>query len=91
MVVEIAASSASIDVRDKLRVYRRCGVSEYLVWRTVQGEFDWWRLNEGEYQKVEPDSHGAIESAVFPGLVLDIRAVLARDAAGVLARLRQDK
>jgi Uma2 family endonuclease len=89
LVVEIAASSASIEVRDKLRVYRRCGVREYLVWRTVQGELDWWRLKEGEFQKIEPSPDGIIESAIFPGLVLDIPALLARDAIRVLARLQK--
>ncbi|MDR5639075.1 Uma2 family endonuclease, partial [Thermosynechococcus sp. PP42] len=34
LVVEIAASSAAYDLHDKLRVYRRNGVQEYLVWCT---------------------------------------------------------
>ena len=34
LIVEIAASSASYDLHDKLRVYRRNGVQEYIVWRT---------------------------------------------------------
>ena len=89
LVVEIAASSASIDVRDKLRVYRRSGVREYLVWKTVQRQFDWWRLVEGDYQRIEPDGDGVIESIVFHGLVLDVPAMLALDAAKVLARLQR--
>ena len=32
LIVEIAASSASYDLHDKLRAYRRNGVKEYLVW-----------------------------------------------------------
>ena len=35
LVVEIAASSASYDLHDKLRAYRRSGVQEYIVWRTL--------------------------------------------------------
>ena len=31
LIVEIAASSAAIDLHDKLRAYRRNGVQEYLV------------------------------------------------------------
>jgi Uma2 family endonuclease len=31
LIVEIAASSASYDLHDKLRVYRRNGVQEYIV------------------------------------------------------------
>jgi len=35
LVIEIAASSASYDLHDKLRAYRRKGVQEYIVWRTL--------------------------------------------------------
>jgi len=37
LIVEIAASSASLDLHDKKRAYRRSGVQEYLVWRTLEG------------------------------------------------------
>ena len=87
LVVEIAASSASYDLHDKLRAYRRSGVQEYIVWRTLDGALDWLRLQEGEYVRVEPDVNGMIESAVFPGLRLNVPALLARDRAGVLAAL----
>ena len=88
LVVEVAASSASYDLHDKLRAYRRAGVEEYIVWRTLDGALDWLRLQEGEYVRVEPDANGIIESAVFPGLRLNVPALLARDRAGVLAALR---
>jgi hypothetical protein len=35
------------------------------------------------------DARGRVASRVFPGLVLDVRAALARDAAGVLATLQR--
>ena len=47
LVVEVAASSASYDLHDKRRVYERAGVPEYLVWRILEGEFDWLRLQDG--------------------------------------------
>ena len=87
MVVEVAASSASYDLHDKLRAYRRNGVREYIVWRTLDGALDWFRLQEGEYVRVEPDTNGMLESSVFPGLRLSVPALLARDRAGVLAAL----
>ena len=49
LVVEVAASSASIDMHDKLRVYRRNGVREYVVWRTHEQRIDWFELADGEY------------------------------------------
>ena len=36
LIAEIAASSASIDLHDKMDAYARNGVSEYLVWRTLE-------------------------------------------------------
>jgi Uma2 family endonuclease len=46
-VVEVAASSVSYDLHDKLRVYRRNGVLEYSVWRTQDRALDWFRLQDG--------------------------------------------
>ncbi|MFN0076979.1 MAG: Uma2 family endonuclease [Prosthecobacter sp.] len=89
LVVEIAASTASIDLRDKLRVYRRLEVAEYLVWRTADQEIDWFVLEDGQYVKMKPDRHGKLRSRVFPGLVLDLAAALACDKARVLASLRR--
>jgi Uma2 family endonuclease len=87
LVVEIAASSASYDLHEKLRAYRRAGVQEYVVWRVLDGAIDWLRLHEGEYQRVTPDEQGLVGSTSFPGLRLDVARLLAGDAAGVLAAL----
>lgn len=87
-VVEIASSTASIDLRDKLRVYRRLEVAEYLVWRTEDAEIDWFILEEGQYVKLKADRHGRQRSHIFPGLVLDAAAAVAGDKKKVLAALR---
>ncbi|HEY9853188.1 MAG TPA: Uma2 family endonuclease [Leptolyngbyaceae cyanobacterium] len=89
LIVEIAASTVSIDFNQKLKVYRRNGVQEYLVWRVLDSEFDWFRLNAGEYIKLEPDSNGIIYSQIFPGLWLDKAALLAGNLAKVLEVLQQ--
>lgn len=89
LVVEVAASSASYDLHDKLRAYRRNGVREYVVWRVLDAAIDWFRLAEGEYALVEPDEGGVIESAAFPGLRLHVAKLLAGDLAGVLAELER--
>lgn len=88
LVVEVAASSASYDLHDKLRAYRRAGVREYVIWRVLDGALDWLRLRDGEYVRVEPDARGIIESEAFPGLRLHVGKLLARDLAGVPAELR---
>ena len=87
LVVEVAASSASYDMHEKLRAYRRNGVREYVVWRVLDRAINWFRLREGEYVRAEPDARGVIESEQFPGLRLSVPKMLAGDAAGVLAAL----
>jgi Uma2 family endonuclease len=85
LVVEVAASSVSIDLHAKKEAYRRNGVQEYLVWRTMDGEVDWFVLDGGEYVRLEPDTAGVIESRVFPGLRLPVEALLDGNVATVLA------
>jgi Uma2 family endonuclease len=87
LVAEIGASSASYDLHAKKEAYRRAGVPEYIVWRTIDGQIDWFRLHGGEYVRVEPDADGIIESEVFPGLRLAVDSMLAGDVAGVLAAI----
>jgi Uma2 family endonuclease len=87
LVVEIAASSASIDLGDKLRAYCRNGVREYVVWRIAEGRLDWFCLEEEEYQAQAPDAQGLLHSRVFPGLRLPVAAMLDGDSAKVLAAL----
>lgn len=89
LIVEIAASSASIDVHDKLKVHRRSGVQEFLVWRTRDAAIDWWEMREGDYAPL-PREGGQIGSRAFPGLALDVEALLRNDLARVLATLQDD-
>src|SRR5437660_6009451 len=84
LIVEIAASSVAIDLRDKLRVYRRAGVREYLIWRTEDKALDWLVLRDDEYHKQDPDSQNALHSAQFPGLTLAIDPLLGHDGAKLI-------
>ena len=87
LVVEVAASSASYDLHDKMEAYLRAGVPEYIVWQVVDGRIGWFQLRDGEYVTLEPDEHGVIESRVLPGLRLPVDAMLAGDTAAVLAAI----
>ncbi len=89
LIAEIAASTVSIDVHDKLKVYRRNQVQEYIVWRVDDQELDWFRLVEGKYIQLIANEKGIISSEVFPGLWLDKQALLTGDLAKVLAVLQQ--
>ncbi len=89
LIVEIAASTVSIDLNDKLRAYRRNQVQEYLVWRVYDGEFDWFRLREGRYIQLNRNEDGIIKSEIYPGLWLDVNALLTGNLAQVLEILQQ--
>ena len=88
LVVEVAASTVSIDLHDKKRAYRRSGVQEYIVWRTLDEQLDWFVLEEDEYVLLNPDEQGTICSRVFPGLWLAVSALLEGDMKTVLSVLQ---
>ncbi|HZO26760.1 MAG TPA: Uma2 family endonuclease [Chloroflexota bacterium] len=87
LVVEVAASSASYDLHEKMEAYRRNGVGEYIVWRVYDRAIDWFELRDGVYVPRAQGADGIIESSRFPGLRLHVPSMLAGDAAGVLAAL----
>lgn len=89
LVVEIASSSASYDLHDKLDVYRRSGVREYVVYRVLDRETDWFVLQENQYEQLPADDDGVLRSTVYPGLWLDAPALLRGDLAQVLAVVTQ--
>jgi Uma2 family endonuclease len=89
LVAEVASSSVSIDLTAKLHVYRRNGVCEYVVWRVLERAVDWFVLRKGQYERLEADTEGLLRSETFPGLWLDVPALLRGDVAGVLAAVQR--
>ena len=88
LIVEVAASSAAYDLHEKLRVYRRNGVQEYLVLLAYEQETRWFQLVEGEYKMMTPNKDGIYRSQVFPGLHLHSDLFWADDLAGLLKNLQ---
>ena len=88
LIVEIAGTSADYDLQEKLEVYRRCGVQEYIVWQTQDGRLNWFQLVNEEYVVFTPNAEGVIESQIFPGLRLAVAALLAGDRAKVSSELQ---
>jgi Uma2 family endonuclease len=84
LVAEVTASSTSIDLNTKLTVYQRNGVREYIVWRVLDHAVDWFVLRQGQYETLTPASDGCLHSDVFPGLWLDVQAMLGLQLAAVL-------
>jgi Uma2 family endonuclease len=89
LAVEVAASSASFDTREKLNTYRRAGVLEYIVWRTRDEAVDWWMLEEDEYRPLDHAGDCILRSRVFPGLWLDVNALLHEEGATLMAVLNE--
>ena len=88
LVAEVAGSSASYDLHDKLRAYERNGVREYIVWRVFERQVDWFVLRGSRYEPLAPSEDGILRSNVFPGLWLDATALL-RDDYGTLLNVLQ--
>ena len=89
LVAEVAASSASYDLNTKLNVYRRNEVREYIVWRVLDREIDWFMLCDGEFVRLPLDEAGLYRSKVFPGLWLDPAALVRGDTQSVQAALQR--
>jgi Uma2 family endonuclease len=89
LAIEIAASSVSYDLHQKLGAYRRNGVQEYLVHRVDDGEVDWFVLERGAYVRQQSDSEGLLKSRVFPGLWLDVPALLRSDLRALRAAVER--
>ena len=89
LVVEVAASSVSLDAREKRTTYRRAGVREYLLWRVEDDTVDWWLLEDDEYRPLPAQADATLQSRVFPGLWLAVGALLAGDGQKVMAKLQE--
>src|SRR5207247_943872 len=85
---EVAWSSRKLDLHDKLDVYQRNGIQEYLVWSVEAETIDWFVLRGKEYHTLR-QRNGVLKSTVFPGLWLDVTAMLGGDMAKVLRVLQK--
>ena len=86
---EVCVSSAAYDLHQKLDLYRAAGVREYLTVLVHEREVRWHVLIAGSYQLLPVGPDGVIRSTVFPGLWLQVEALLGGDMQRVLATLAQ--
>ena len=84
LAMEIAGSSAPLDLGKKRNLYAAAGVREYIVALIEEGRVLWLRLDGGVYREIAPDGDGILRSHVFPGLWLDPKALLNRDAGRLI-------
>ena len=76
LVAEIAVSSADYDAHEKRAVYERLGIQEYLLWEVMDAHIEWCELERGKYVPLHPRKDGVHCSRAFPGLWLDLRALV---------------
>ena len=88
LIVEVASSSAAIDLHAKRRDYEQAGVLEYVVVVLRQHVVRWFVLQDGVYQDVVA-ADGIFTSVVFPGLWLHADALLDLNGRQVMDTLHQ--
>jgi Uma2 family endonuclease len=88
LVVEIAHSRAAYDLFEKRRDYERAGVREYVVVVVREQEVRWLERRGRRFHDVPKPRKGVYESRVFPGLRLDVAALMAADSKRLLDTLR---
>lgn len=90
LVVEVANTTGGRDAGLKADIYAADGVPEYLVWRTQEQAVEWYRLTRRrKYAPLAADAAGIVRSLAFPGLWLDVPALVALDRAMVFATAQQ--
>lgn len=89
LVAEVSSSTVSFDLHTKKNVYRRCGVREYIVWRVLDRQIDWFVPSGGEFVRLDADSEGILKSTVFPGLWLNPAALVSGSLKKVTNTLQQ--
>ncbi len=88
LVGEVAGGRVDFVLGEKLRVYERCGVKEYIVWRMEDRQIDWFVHRSGTFEPLDPGKGGVYRSVTFPGLWLDAPALIRGDLAAVYATLQ---
>jgi len=87
LLAEIAHSSRAIDMNQKRDDYAQAGVLEYLVLCVEEREVHWSHFPSR--RMIRPDRAGVARSRVFPGLWIDVAALLERDGSRLVAAVQQ--
>jgi hypothetical protein len=87
LVAEVAHSTRAFDLYEKRRDYEAAGVQEYIVLSLEEPELVWFDFPvQGS---IAPDKKGIARSRVFPGLWINIQALLADDGKGLIATVNR--
>lgn len=86
-VAEIAHSSRAIDMNQKREDYEQAGVLEYLVLCLEERELYWFHFPSG--RPIHADKDGIARSRVFPGLWIDVPALLECDGSRLVTAVQR--
>ena len=89
LVAEVAYSSVSYDLHEKLEIFERNGVREYIAWLVEDRSIEWFVLRGGRFERLAPGEGGIYRSEVFPGLWLDPLALVQGDMESVMHAAQQ--
>lgn len=73
---EVVETRDALEFGPKWNAYARNGVREYVVWCLEDQSITWFILRDGRYEARTPDADGVVRSDVFPGLWLDVVAMI---------------
>jgi len=89
LIVEVAYSTWSTDLTDKLAVYEQAGVREYVVILPQEAKARWFVHREGQFHPNPTGDDGLFRSTVFPGLWLDPSALTAGEVGRVFEAVQR--
>lgn len=87
LIAEVSHATRHLDLGQKRVVYRDAGVIEYLVLDVEKQLLHWFHFPSDE--TIQPNRRGVAKSRVFPGLWLDVKALLARDSTMLIAAVQK--
>jgi Uma2 family endonuclease len=87
-IAEICTSDAAYDLHQKLDIYERACVKEYIAILLHERELRWNLLTPEGYEPMPASPGGIHRSVSFPGLWIDARGMFAGDTQRVLAALQ---
>jgi Uma2 family endonuclease len=89
LLAEVCLSSSSYDLHQKKELYLAGGVKEYLAVLVKEQEVRWHRLVANGYQLLPSSRERIIHSVAFPGLWLDVPALLSGNMLKVIETLER--
>jgi Uma2 family endonuclease len=87
LLAEVAYSSRAIDMNQKRQDYRQAGVLEYLVLCIEEQELHWFDFEKS--RPIRPSRDGIARSRIFPGLWIDVLALLDQNAPRLIKVVQQ--